>query len=65
MTAKPAELLTVAEFLDRDDIYDIVADCIVISRDKAPRHPDDRDSGDVLDDVIAGLREHANSAVSH
>jgi hypothetical protein len=45
-----------ADLLDEDDTYELVAGAIADSRDMNPRHPDDRDSGDVLDDVIAALR---------
>lgn len=46
-----------ADLLDGDDdVWQFAADAITDSRDKAPRSPDDRDSGDVLNDVIAALR---------
>lgn len=47
----------VADLLDGDDdLWEIAADAVLASRKKAPRHPDDRDSGDVLNDMIAALR---------
>jgi hypothetical protein len=49
----PAEL---ADLFDRDDLFDLVAGAIADSRDKALRHPEDRDSAAVLNDVIAALR---------
>lgn len=45
-----------ADALDEEATYELVAGAIADSRDQAPRHPDDRDSADVLDDVIAALR---------
>lgn len=47
----------IADLLDSDDdVWQLAADAIAESRDKGPRAPDDRDSGDVLDDVITALR---------
>lgn len=54
-----ADLRTLADLLDRDEIFDVVAGAITESRDKAPRHPEDRDSADVLNDVIGVLRATA------
>jgi hypothetical protein len=51
-----AEHRRLADLLDEDDTFDLVAGAIAESRDKEPRHPDDRDSGDVLQDVIEALR---------
>lgn len=46
-----------ADLLDGDDaVWQVAADAITDSRDRAPRVPDDRDSGDVLNDLIAALR---------
>lgn len=45
-----------ADLLDEDATFELVAGAIADSRDNAPRHPDDRDSADVLEDVIAALR---------
>jgi hypothetical protein len=45
-----------ADLLDDDDTYDFVAGAIADARDRAPRHPDDRDTGEVLDDLIRALR---------
>lgn len=56
MTALGRVLHTLADLLDRDAIYDFVAGVITDSRDKAPRHPEDRDTGQVLDDLIKALR---------
>jgi hypothetical protein len=47
----------IADLLDDDDdLWQLVADAIASSRDRAARVPDDRDSGDVVDDLIAALR---------
>ena len=47
----------VADLLDSDDdVWQFAADAIAESRDRAPRAPGDRDSGDVLNDLIAALR---------
>lgn len=46
-----------ADLLDSDDdVWQVAADAIAASRDRASRSPDDRDSGEVLDDLIAALR---------
>lgn len=50
------ELSHIADLLERDQVWELVADAITASRDRAPRTADDRDSGDVLDDVITALR---------
>lgn len=42
-----------------DDAFQLVADAIADSRDKGFRHVRDRDSADVLNDVIAALRKFA------
>lgn len=47
----------IADLLDSDDdVWQLAADAIADSRDQAARLPDDRDSGDVLNDLIAALR---------
>lgn len=49
----------IADFLDFDDeLWEFVADAISDARNKglAPRDPLERDSGQVLEDVIAALR---------
>jgi hypothetical protein len=49
-----------AELIDSDDeVWQLAADAIASSRDKAPRLPDDRDSGQVVNDLIAALRAAA------
>lgn len=62
MSVDPADLRQLADLLDKDEVYDVVAGAITDSRNKAPRHPQDRDSADVLDDVIAALRAAAPAA---
>lgn len=65
MTADPDLLLQAANLLDDDDVFDVAAAAIAAARDKAPRlrekdgQPIDRDSGEVLEDVIAALRAAA------
>jgi hypothetical protein len=56
MSAGADDLHRLADLLDQDDVYDFVADAIAEARDKAPRVSDDRDTGEVLDDLIAALR---------
>ena len=57
------KLLALADLLDGDDeLWQTVADAITEARQKAPRHPEDRDSGEVLDDVITALRAQASVA---
>lgn len=52
----------IADLLDTDDdLWQLAADAISDSRDRAPRDPDDRDSGDVLNDLIAALRAASGS----
>ena len=47
----------IAELLGSDDeIWLFAAGAIADSRDQAPRTADDRDSGDVLNDLITALR---------
>lgn len=47
----------IADLLDSDDdVWQLAADAIADSRDKARRHPNDRDSGQVVNDLIAALR---------
>lgn len=50
------------QLFDDDAMFDLVAEAIADSRDQAPRRPDDRDSGQVLDDVIAAVRRKADAA---
>jgi hypothetical protein len=58
----PAEARQLADLLDRDDVWERVADALDAARDKGPRARDDdgevcdRNSSDVLDDVITTLR---------
>jgi hypothetical protein len=56
VTALADDLHRLADLLDRDDIYDFVVDVMADARDKAPRDDNDRDSAEVLDEVIAALR---------
>lgn len=56
MSALAEDLHRLADVLDRDDVYNFVADAIATARDKAPRAHNDRDTGDVLNDLIAALR---------
>lgn len=54
-----AKARQIAEWLDDDDyLWTFVADAISDSRNEAvaPRDPLDRDSGEVLEDVIKALR---------
>lgn len=55
------DLRQLADLLDDDDVFDVVAGAIADSRDKAARLPDDRDSAAVLEDVIAALRTTASA----
>lgn len=56
MTADPSRLHALADLLDDEDTYAVVVGAIADARDKAPRHPEDRDSAVVIDEVIAALR---------
>jgi hypothetical protein len=66
VSADPEELRQIADLLDKDANFEVVADAITEAREKAPRlrehdgRPIDRDSGDVLDDVITALRSAAD-----
>lgn len=54
-----AKARKIADWLDaEDDLWEFVADAISDARNKglAPRDPLERDSGQVLEDVIAALR---------
>ena len=51
-----SRLHEVAALLDDEPVWTAVVDALIDSRDRAPRHPNDRDSADLLDDVIAALR---------
>lgn len=62
MAADPTDLQRLAELLDKESNFEFVADAITASRDRAPRDPGDRDSGQVLEDVIAQLRAAAEPA---
>lgn len=61
----PEDRLALADLLNRDAVFDVIAGAIADARDCAPRlrddegQPADRDSGDVLEDVIAALRAAA------
>lgn len=61
----PEERRALADLLDRDDVFDVMAGAIADSRDRAARlrdedgEPADRDSMLVLEDVIATLRATA------
>jgi hypothetical protein len=47
-----------ADFLDSDDeVWQLAADAIAASRDRGVRKIGDRDSGDVLNDLITALRD--------
>jgi hypothetical protein len=50
------DLHRLADLLDSDDVYEFVADAIATARDAAPRDDNDRDTAEVLDDLIAALR---------
>ena len=56
MSPPADDLHRLADLLDKDDVYDFVADAVATARDKAPRDDADRDTGDVLNDVIDALR---------
>jgi len=62
MAADPASLLAIADLLDEDDVFDIAAGAIAEARDGAVRHPNDRDSAEVLAHVIDVLRAAAHAA---
>ena len=52
-----ARLQEFAQYLDDvDEAWQVIADAIVTARDKGRRVIGDRDSGDVLNDVIRALR---------
>lgn len=50
-----------AALLDVAEIKDIAADAIADSRDQAPRLDGDRDSAEVLEDLIEALRAAADN----
>lgn len=53
----PEKAAQIADLIDDDDdLWQLVADAISDSRDRAARVSDDRDSGDVVNDLIAALR---------
>lgn len=58
------QLAELQRLLADDDVFDVFAGAIADARDEAPRHPDDRDSGDVLEQVIAQLRRAGSSTPS-
>lgn len=60
--ATSGQLRELADLLDEDDIYDLVAGAIADARDKGARHPMDADSAAVLDHVIDVVRAAARSA---
>lgn len=51
-----SQLHDVADLLDDEPVWTAVVDALIDSRNGAPRIPGDRDSADLLDDVIAALR---------
>jgi hypothetical protein len=65
MTGHPELFRQAADLLDMDEVFDVAAGAIAEAREKAPRlrerngQPIDRDSGEVLDELIAALRRHA------
>lgn len=56
MSADPARLRALADLLDDDEVFDVVAGLVADARDRAPRHPEDRDSAELLTEVIGRLR---------
>ena len=62
MPPDPAGLRQLADLLDDDAIYDVVAGAIAEARDRGPRTPGDVDSAEVLDHVIAVVRDTAHDA---
>jgi len=56
VTALAADLHRLADLLDKDDVFEFVADAVATARDAAPRDENDRDTAEVLDDLIAVLR---------
>jgi len=54
-----------AALLDVEEIKDIAADAIADSREQAPRDPADRDSAEVLDDLIEALRAAADDPANN
>lgn len=62
MRADPAALRTLADLLDDDAVFDVVAGAIAEARDRAARVPGDRDSAEVLAHVIDVLRAAASAA---
>lgn len=59
MTADRAKLTALADLLDEDPIFDFVLGAIADSRDKAARVPEDRETGQLLEDVIKTARTEA------
>lgn len=63
MTAAGGKYAALVALLDDDRTFDVVSGAIQDARDKAPRvrddhgAPIDRDSGEVLEDVIKTLRD--------
>lgn len=49
---------TLATLLDQEEIFIYVADEIMLARDKAKRCVGDRDSAEVLQDVVDALKKH-------
>lgn len=56
------DLANLADLLDQDDVYELVAGAIADARDRKPRHKSDADSGDVLNHVIDVVRAEAKSS---
>ena len=62
MSATADDLANLADLLDTDDVFDLVAGAISDARDRKARHPKDADSGQVLEHVIEIVRAAAKSA---
>jgi hypothetical protein len=60
MRADPAALRRAADALDEGPVWEIAADAITAARDAASRHPQDLDSGELLDALITALRTAAD-----
>ena len=58
-TVTAAEIQQLADLLNNDGIYDLVAGTLADLRDAHPRHPDSIDSGALVDGLIRTLRHVA------